>query len=73
MEIKPKKEYYLENAARLQASMLKLPVDVMVSSMESVTRTLHEIQIQSQADHLEEGEFSCRCVQTLSLALRRNA
>ena len=54
MEIKPKKEYYLENAARLQASMLKLPVDVMVSSMESVTRTLHEIQIQSQADHLEE-------------------
>ncbi|MFT4639614.1 MAG: hypothetical protein ACI8T1_002939 [Verrucomicrobiales bacterium] len=51
MDIKPKMENYLENAVKWQASMMKLPVDVMVSSMESIIKTMHEIQVKSRMDH----------------------
>ena len=51
MDIKPN----LEIAAKLPAKMIKLPVDVMVSSLESITKTLHEIQRESQIDYAEEN------------------
>ena len=41
-------EHFLEQVMRWQLNMIKLPLNVMVSNMETITKTMHEMQLKSQ-------------------------
>lgn len=56
--MKPKLERYFEQLMKLPVNMMKFPVNAMISSMESIAETLHEIKNKAEPPDEAEADES---------------